>query len=58
MDKWEYAGFYLKQGVYLDVFIRSTLEELNKSGQDGWELVNFSPTRSNTFFFVFKRKIG
>lgn len=50
MKKFEYKGIYIKQLTNIDDF--------NKAGEDGWELVSMIPAYANNGYKgIFKREI-
>ncbi|MCL2406338.1 MAG: DUF4177 domain-containing protein [Defluviitaleaceae bacterium] len=62
MDRFEYTTMvYKAKGVFAAKYDDAELrQELNKMGEDGWELVNFATCASSgttyQLVFVFKRK--
>jgi hypothetical protein len=67
MDKWEYKVITPKMEGWITKKVSdNTFEELNKLGQEGWELIGVTPVTANkgtswggttaSFVFFFKRK--
>ena len=56
--KWEYLNITMMTGLFAGVGPEKVTKELNKYGQEGWELVNFQFVPDNGMMcFVFKRPI-
>lgn len=54
--KWEYKYIHLDSKLSDKKTLSIINEELNKLGDDGWELVNFAVTAIDArYAFVFKR---
>ncbi len=60
MPKWEYTELHYKEGGQFGLNTYITIEQLNKLGQEGWELLP-SMTESNDYnkimYVFFRRKI-
>lgn len=67
MEKWEYKIINISVGGWISIGLDpgKTQKELNKLGNDGWELVSTLPitqaygkgSRTHRVNFIFKRKI-
>ncbi|MCP4439988.1 MAG: DUF4177 domain-containing protein [Aureispira sp.] len=57
MDQWEYHIVTFPKFLHRKYTEEQFLLELNKLGEEGWELASSSiPTNSNALISIFKRK--